>query len=104
MGNFEEFYKAQLWKAIKRTSAIELHIRESQDERCDTAEGMMAKAEAATADKTEEIEAGTKRKIECLMQTNGHTLRGIEGTDTGWVRCTECAEPQVDPRRTTGPK
>ena len=34
----EEFYKAQLWKAIKRTSAIELHIRESQDERSDTAE------------------------------------------------------------------
>ena len=50
----------------------------------------MAKAEAATADKTEEIETGTKRKIECLMQTNGHKLRGIEGTDTGWVRCTEC--------------
>ena len=24
------------------------------------------------------------------MQTNGHKLRGIEGTDTGWVRCTEC--------------
>ena len=49
----EEFYKAQLWKAIKRTSAIELHIRENQDERCDTAEGLLARAEAATADKAE---------------------------------------------------
>ena len=86
----EEFYKAQLWKAIKRTSAIEMHIRENQDDRCDTSEGLLAKAEAATADKTEEIKTGTKRKIDCLMQTNGHKLKRIEGTDTGWVRCTEC--------------
>ena len=86
----EEFYKAQLWKAIKRTSAIELHIRENQEERSDTAEGLLAKAEAATDDRTEEIEAGTKRKIECLMQPNGHKLKRIEGTDTGWMRCTEC--------------
>ena len=28
----EEFHKAQLWKAIKRTSAIELHIRSSEDD------------------------------------------------------------------------
>ena len=32
-----------------------------------------------------------KRKIDSLLKVNGHKLRPIEGTDTGWVRCTECA-------------
>ena len=42
----EEFYKTQLWKVIKRISAIELHIRSSEDDLGDTAEGILAKAEA----------------------------------------------------------
>ena len=40
----EEFHNAQLWKAIKRTSAIELCIRSSEDDMGDTAEGILAKA------------------------------------------------------------
>ena len=32
-----------------------------------------------------------KRKTENLLKVNGHKLKPIEGTDTGWVRCTECA-------------
>ena len=76
---------------IKRISAIELHIRNSDDDIGDTAEGIFAKAEAQTADQTEEIEAGMKRKIDSLRRVNGHKLQPITDTDTGWVRCTECA-------------
>lgn len=32
-----------------------------------------------------------KRKIDNLMRINGHKLTPIAETDTGWVRCTECA-------------
>lgn len=49
----EEFYKAQLWKAIKRISAIELHIRSSEDDLGDTAEGFLTKAEAQSANQIE---------------------------------------------------
>ena len=31
------------------------------------------------------------RKISNLLKVNGHKLKPIEGTDTAWVRCTECA-------------
>ena len=44
-----------------------------------------------TADRTEDTETGMKRKIENLLTVNGHKPQLIEGTDTGWVRCTECA-------------
>ena len=70
----EEFHTAQLWKAINRTSAIELHIRSSEDDMGDTAEGILAKAEAMTADRNEDTETGMKRKMESLLKTNGHKL------------------------------
>ena len=57
----------------------------------DAAEGILAKAEAMTADRTEDTETGMKRKIENLLKVNGHKLQPIEGADTGRVRCTECA-------------
>ena len=79
----EEFHKAQLWKAIKRTSAMELHIRSREDDMRDTVEGILAKAEAMTANKTEGTETGMKRKIENLLNVNGHKLKPIEGTDPG---------------------
>ena len=68
-----------------------MHIRNNEGDLGDTAEGISAKAEAQTADQTEEAEAGMKRKIEDLLKVNGHKLRPITGTDTGWVRYTECA-------------
>ena len=70
----EEFYKAQLWKAIKRTSAIELHIRNSEDDMGDTAEGILATTEAMAAHKADDTETGMKRKSESLLQVNGHSL------------------------------
>ena len=76
---------------IKRTSAIKLHIRSNDDDLGDTAEDIFANAEAQTANQTEEIEAGMKRKIDNLLRVNGHKLRPISDTDTGWARCTEFA-------------
>ena len=58
----EEFCKGQLWKAIKIISAIELHIRSSEDDLGDTAGGILAKAEAQVADQTEETETGMKKE------------------------------------------
>lgn len=79
----EEFYKAQLWKVVKRISAIELHIRRSEEDLGDAAEGIFAKAEAQTTDQTAETETGMKRKIDNLLKVNGHKLRRIAGTGTG---------------------
>ena len=87
----EEFYKAQLWKVVERISAMKLHIRSSEEDLGETAEGVFAKAEAQTADQIEETEACMKRKIDNLLKVNGHKLRPIAGTYTGLVRCTECA-------------
>ena len=53
MGKFEaelkkeEFNKSQLWKVTKRNSAIELHIRNNDEDLGDFAEGIFAKAEAS---------------------------------------------------------
>lgn len=92
----EEFNKSQLWKVIKRISSIELHIRNSDDDLGDTAEGFLAKAEAQPANQTEEIETGMKRKIGNLLRVNGHKLRPIADTDTGWVRCAITAGGMSD--------
>ena len=75
---------------IERISAIELRIRNNDDDLGDTAEDIFAKAEAQTANQTEDIEAGMKRKIDNLLRVHGHKLRPIAETDTGWVGCTEC--------------
>ena len=49
-------------KQLKRISAIELHIRSSEEGLGDTAEGILAKAEAQVAERTEETETGMKRE------------------------------------------
>ena len=40
----EESHKAELWKVLKRISAIELHIRTNEEGLADIAEGIFAKA------------------------------------------------------------
>ena len=52
---------------MKRISAIELHMRNSEEDLGDTAGGIFAKAEAHTADLAEEPAANMKRNIDNLQ-------------------------------------
>ena len=75
---------------MKRMSAIAEHIRNTEEEEEGTAGGILAKAEAPMV-AIEDINTGTKRKIDELLKVNGHRLQPIEGSANDWMQCAECA-------------
>ena len=86
----EEKAVAQLWKVMKRISAIELDIRLKDEGVPMTAENVIAAAEAMTNEWCNADTERAKRRVDQLIDVNGHRLDTMPDSGSGWVRCHEC--------------
>ena len=75
---------------MRRISAIELDIRLKDEGVPMTAEDVIAAAEAMTSEWCNADSERAKRRVDQLVDINGHRLDTMPESGSGWVRCHEC--------------